>query len=46
MWVLSIRDGEMQRGLKQWSLGKIDNGLKQIKDLLGGHLASCLKMIE
>jgi len=44
IWVLSTRDGKTQRGLVQWSLKMFDNGLWQIKDLLRGHLALCLKM--
>jgi hypothetical protein len=44
MWVSSTRDGKTQLGPVQWSLRELNNGPKQIKDLLKGHHASCLKM--
>jgi hypothetical protein len=49
--VLSTRDDmlrmEIHRlGFMQWFIKMIDNGLGQIKDLLWGHLALCLKMIQ
>jgi hypothetical protein len=46
MCVSFARDGKTQLGPTQWSLGKFDNRPKQIKDLLGDHFASCMKMTQ
>jgi len=46
MCISFVRDGKMHLGATQWSLRELDNGLKQIKDLLKGHPTLCLKMIQ
>jgi hypothetical protein len=45
MCVLSFKNGKTQFMACAMVLGMFDNGLGQIKDLLGGHLSLCLKMI-
>ncbi len=51
IYVLSTRDDmlkmEIHRlGFMQWFIKVLGNGPGQIKDLLWGHLALCLKMIQ
>jgi hypothetical protein len=46
MWVSFVRDEKTSLGAHMKAFKRLDNGLKQINNLLGGHLASCLKVIQ